>query len=156
MARYFQTVLQTYVTNTGVLAEAIGEHDSTAESHTIVGVREVGDKDYNDFEIADGPVDNLYLLYGIYGTGDSFGRDEGRFEGVMLHRCEKTAEENARRLQEHYGAYRELDCRGLPGVEAYGVDLVSDDGQVFRYSPPWIGYFECLDFVEVERVGVVK
>jgi hypothetical protein len=79
-----------------------------------------------------------YLVYAIYDTGDSFGRDEGRIEYIGLYSDLEVAHENERRCRE---------C-----VEGYSVTLVTDSGKEYKVSTPWVGYFEHLQYVDTETL----
>lgn len=121
--------------------------DSTASDVEVQGLFEVGADDYRDLVIADGPIDELYLLWCVYSTGDSFSRHSGKAEWVMLHRDSVVAGENARAIRAHYEEHRS----GFSD-DAYSVKLKTDEGEEFKVHVPWNGYFESLTDVIVERV----
>lgn len=150
--RYFKIDKTTYRANTGGYdPEDEWSRDSTVESHNIHGLIEVGKNAYYDVCIA-GEGDTFYLLYGIYGTGDSFGVDEGRFEEVSLHRDIDIARENKKRLEIHE---RSQDINSSLEI-GWTVTLLNDDGSEFTYSPPWLGYFEVLTNIDIEKVSITK
>lgn len=152
MARYFEVIDQVYGS---VTREADPDdswsRDSTSEEHCIVGLKEVPEGKYYDVGVTDGPVDELYLLYGIYSTGDSFGTDSGRIEFVSLHRDKAVAEENARRIEKNADDFRR---ESRHTTSSYSVELLTDEGETFKFCVPWNGHFESLDWITVERVDV--
>jgi hypothetical protein len=95
-----------------------------------------------NFEPEKGKI--YHLLYAVYSTGDSFGHDDSAcFEAIGVYQDRKIAEENEKRLRE-----------GKPTVtEKWGTRVVllmegMDKGH--EYHPPWNGYFESLNRLEVE------
>lgn len=100
-----------------------------------------------EFEIEPGV--QYYLLYAVYETGDSFGRDGGNTEWIGLYRDYDLAEEQARKIEAHANGY---DRRGSGGVDAYSVKIVSDGGKEYQLHTPWNGYFERLEDLRVESV----
>lgn len=150
--RYFKIEKDTFCQNLGGWdADDEWSRDSYYESHTVRGIKEVKEKDYFDLPLEDGEGP-IYLLYAIYDTGDSFGRDEGRFEAVMLHHDRSIAEENRRRILEQNRQYEQ--SRGH-NMEDYSVTLLTDSGKEFQISTPWNGYFEDLSTVEIEEVEIL-
>lgn len=82
----------------------------------------------------------LYLLYANYDTGDSFGRQRNRFEAVDIFQDRARAE---------------AAQRALTDSEEGNASYVRDDGTTIQYSCPWHGYFECLNYLEVEEVRIL-
>lgn len=82
----------------------------------------------------------LYLLYANYDTGDSFGRQRNRFEAVDIFQDRSRAEAAQRALTD-----------SPEGNASY----VRDNGTTIQYSCPWHGYFECLNYLEVEEVAIL-
>lgn len=134
------------------------DRDNTAEYHHITGVEIVDKKDRWDlcvpFEVD--PDRSYYLLYAIYDTGDSFGRDEGRIELIDLYQDREVAMANAARIDAHARKYdstrwgsarEEMD-------EPYTVKLMNDAGEECQVHTPWNGYFERLSYTEVLCVRV--
>lgn len=79
--------------------------------------------------------DVCYLVWAQYSTGDTFGRDGGKYELLEVWPTREKAEERKK-------FYEELtDERSL------------DVGQAIGYVP-WLGYFESLDYVEVKALVV--
>jgi len=94
-----------------------------------------------NFEPEKGKI--YHLLYVVYSTGDSFGHDDGAcFEAIGVYQDRKVAEENEKRLRE-----------GKPTVKGQWGDrvvlLMEGMAKGHEYYPPWNGYFESLDTLEV-------
>lgn len=86
------------------------------------------------------PGETVFALVAVYSTGDSFGRHEGaRLEFVDVFRNEEAAE----------AARKILDTEQDRMLE-YRNDL----GQVISFHPPWSGYFESLDHIQVHELVV--
>lgn len=82
----------------------------------------------------------LYLLYANYDTGDSFGRQCNKFEAVDIFQDRARAE---------------AAQRALTNSQEGNASYVRDDGTTIQYSCPWHGYFECLNYLEVEDVAIL-
>lgn len=150
--RYFTIEKKTYCHNLGGWdADDEWSRDSYAEDHYILGIKEAKKGAYFDLPLEDGEGP-IYLLYAIYDTGDSFGRDEGKFEAVMLHRNLEVAQRNKKLIEEHYRKYKE-DYSFSDG--AFSLKLFTDSGKEFEISVPWTGYFEVLTNVEIEGVEIL-
>jgi hypothetical protein len=113
-----------------------------------------------------------------YDTGDTF-RTETDCEHIIELNCSlETAEENLKRIKEHYLAYEELNGynsrlknqkeisnfkKSLSSERwhtgkywEYGLNLIDDSGDEFEKSTSaWIGYFERLNYGEVVPVEKV-
>ena len=84
-------------------------------------------------------------MWAVYGTGDSFGSDDrARIEFVSAHRNEYIARHNAKTLSD-------IDADANCGDK---VDLQLDNGDTLPFLPPWLGYFENLNYVEVRAFTV--
>jgi len=148
--RYFKVLYDTYRHSVGGSdPDDEWSRDSTKGNVTVKGIKEVDEKEYSDLVLSDGPLDNVYLLWCEYTTGDSFGRDGGQFEGVMLHRTLEAARENARRIRAHNQGEGKKCTKG-----AFSVTLLTDEGEEFMCHTPWNGYFERLDGINVEKVSL--
>lgn len=82
----------------------------------------------------------LFILYANYDTGDSFGRQCNKFEAVDIFQDRARAEAAQRALTD-----------SPEGNASY----VRDNGTTIQYSCPWHGYFECLNYLEVEEVRIL-
>ena len=96
---------------------------------------------YYDLTVAGNPEagEIFYLLIVIYSTGDSFSHHSGHVEYVGLYRDENTAWENLRRINDNANPLMLLD-ETEDGIEEYQI------------HPPWIGYFESIENVDVCQV----
>lgn len=82
----------------------------------------------------------LYLLYANFDTGDSFGRQRNKFEAVDIFQDRARAE---------------AAQRALTNSEEGNASYVRDDGSTIQYSCPWHGYFESLNYLELEEVAIL-
>lgn len=82
----------------------------------------------------------LFMLWANYDTGDSFGRYRNKFEAVDIFQDRARAEAAQQALND-----------GKEGNSSY----VRDDGTTIQYSCPWHGYFESLNYLEVEEVAIL-
>lgn len=123
-----------------------GDEWDRGDSDTHWEVKGLHVANHGDLHI-EGPVavgDTFYVVYAIYSTGDSFGRDSrARIEFFTAHRDAETARLNERILD---GA-----------TEKNGSDIVlfTDGGDSFTTYIPWFGYFESLDGVYCEQLDVL-
>lgn len=120
------------------------DRDDTDTSHSVQSIEVVSERAYLDltvdFEVEAGG--QYYLLYGVYSTGDSFGRDvDAGIDYVDLFQSKEVADENLKRL--------EANSREVTST----VKLVTEQGLEYNYSVPWKGYFERLSYVEVLQVS---
>lgn len=122
------------------------DRDDTRTDHAVLGL-EIGE-DHHRLSIPDArPGEILHLVYAVYSTGDSFGRDEDHcFEPILVHRDVDLANQNARALA------------AISQEDGYGtqVQLTMDDGTALPYTLPWLGYFESLSFIEVASFELGK
>jgi hypothetical protein len=115
------------------------DRDDTHTDHSVTGL-EIGE-DHHRLSIPDAePGEILHLVYAVYSTADSFGRDDDQcFEPILVHRDLDLANRNA-------SALAAVDRDAGYGAR---VELIMDDGTPLPYTLPWLGYFESLSFVEV-------
>lgn len=97
----------------------------TDGSATILSATLVDKDSYNTLVAPDGVQkgDTIYLVWALYGTGDSFGSYGGKYE--LLEVCSSREEAEDRRT--HF-------------------ENVTD------YSVPWNGYFEWLESLNIEEL----
>lgn len=86
------------------------------------------------------PLKPLFVLWANYDTGDSFGQYCNKFEAVDIFQDRARAE-----------AAQEA----LTGSKKYSASYVRDDGTTIQYACPWHGYFENLNYLEVEEVAIL-
>ena len=98
-----------------------------------------GPRDTIDYEGEVNLGDEMYLLYAVYSTGDSFGHDaDGMIDFISVHKDPAVAQYNHDQLN------------GASGT----VKLKSDDGTEWNYYVPWNGYFESLSYINVDSFNV--
>lgn len=83
----------------------------------------------------------LFMLWANFDTGNSFGRQRNKFEAVDIFQNRARAEAAQRTLTDT--------------EEGQSASYVRDDGTTIQYSCPWHGYFECLNYLEVEEVAIL-
>lgn len=111
---------------------------------TINNFKIVNDTDYNDGIIIFEPEYNrsYFLLYVVYGTGDSFGSNSGQIWFVDLYENMEIAQANLRIIKNH--------------GEDFSITLLSEyeGDKVTKYqtSAPWVGYFEWLQDVCIAEI----
>lgn len=80
--------------------------------------------------------DAVYIVWAEYGTGDSFGHDGGNVEFIAGFIDENNANECADMLRR---------------VEDYSYTLTLEDGSTHDMHCPWVGYFESLERINVNK-----
>jgi len=132
------------------------DRDDTHTDHEILGLELVEDErrfyDINTSFQVD-PDKSYLLLYAIYSTGDSFGRDEqGEFEAIDLFETHQKdiVNTNIKRIEDPY----KMDRNSFN--EKYRLSLIHHTGIEYTMYTPWEGYFESLDEVDKQLVRVVK
>jgi hypothetical protein len=84
--------------------------------------------------------DEFYVVYAVYSTGDSFGHDEGAsLEFISYHKNPDLAFENKKAMESHSDGQ---------------IQIKLDNGETVQRYCPWDGYFECLDYVQVDKFMV--
>lgn len=112
---------------------------STSTSWSVHGLT-LHDKDTYDavinyLEAKEG--DEVYALYAVYSTGDSFGHDaSGQLEFINVFATYKDAE------------------RARDSLATSNVYLLSNGQEISLGYKPWDGYFESLDYMEIDRFVV--
>lgn len=128
------------------------DRDDTSSSHNIEGFHAALETDntYFDLTVPFEPEfgKTYYLLYAVYSTGDSFGHDAGHgIEYIGFYRDEEldVAKENQRRIETH--------ARNARSPQSYSITLKTPSGgRTFDQTTPWVGYFESLDYTEIESI----
>lgn len=146
----------------------------THTSHYVRGIRLAKQEGYVDYDVV---VDfepqhgvPYHLVYAQYSTGDSFGHDRGRgFEIVGLYRSRDVADKIVADIKQYdrkertlrYG-YDPLTHKSLSGKEIGKLQkeledmfIIGDDGKREKLYTPWIGYFDSLDYVEVQDFTLI-
>ena len=112
--------------------------------HSIQGFKIANKSEYRDLVASFMPKKNkpYYLVYAIYDTGNSFGRDCGKIEFFDLFDNIQVAEANVKILN------------GIRDKSKHGIQITIYDNEFKPYKTqvPWLSYFECLQGVYVETV----
>lgn len=119
---------------------------STHTEHNITGFKVRPESQYGDVLVPYEPERGVdyYLLYVVYTTGDSFGRDSGHgIEYIGLYTKDELhiARENEQRIEAHNYGDREVK-----------LQLLMPNTIDFYMYVPWQGFFESLDYVSIETV----
>jgi len=129
------------------------DRDSTSTSHSIQGFYAAPEEStrYSDLWVPYEPEFSVdyYLLYAVYSTGDSFGHDDGQgieYIGLYTENELDVARENQKKIEEH--------ARNKDGD--FHVELKTPGGMMFQQHTPWVGYFESLDYTDIESVRRLK
>lgn len=87
------------------------------------------------------PGDTVYVVTAVYSTGDTFGHDAGHcMEFISYHKNSEIAYRNKKNIE-----------AGLNKDKAYNYTIELDNGNTVSRYCPWDGYFESLDYVEVNE-----
>jgi len=168
-------MFRNFVVDSYTSGEAYGEW--WQEHQTDIGdtyTREKSDGRIESLKVNFKPTENIYLVYGIYNTGDSFGYSNGEAEILEIF---ETADE-ANEFSNKVNSFNELvtsDMYGLKPKEktekinkikdVLGNSLQESDSSWRKYdfihkgqvlSFPWGGYFENLSFVDVKELEIAK
>lgn len=83
--------------------------------------------------------EKIYLLYAVYSTGDSFGHDEDAcIELISVHKNLDVARFNYETIKNNTDKRYDVQ-----------LELSQDNGQTWKMSPPWNGYFESLSYLKI-------
>lgn len=82
----------------------------------------------------------VYVVYMIYGTGDSFGHADGKIDIIHCTGNEDKAHELAQYISKH--------------SEQYTIEFTDDFGREISLYNPGAGYFERIDYVEVTSFDI--
>ena len=95
-----------------------------------------------DFDVSVG--DTVYLLYSINSEGDSFSRHDGEhFEDILVFKT----------LEKAQAAKKVLEGFDKSGNDQM-INLTTESGEIYKFYPPWWGYFERLDTLDIETMTV--
>ena len=129
--------------------------DSYDTAHDIAGFKCAAESEnkYYDLTVPYYPEDDTayYVLYAVWTTGDSFGTDPGRgieFIGFYKEDQLDVANENMRKIESD-----DFNSKS----ESFSIKLKTPDGtQTYDQSCGWKGYFESLDYVQIDSVHKMK
>lgn len=130
---------------------------------------------YEEFAIDFRPGHKVFLVWGVYSEGDSFGHEEGCASLIELFKTIDEAEAFAARVEGHNKLERDNFWNMTPkqkaeakegikkSLEGYYVETpdryrkgILTDGKGKEYHFPWGGYFENLTEVKVEILDYVE
>jgi len=124
---------------------------SNHKSYDIEGL-EISDTSWSDLETSFDVLPNkdYYLLYAVYGTGDSFGRSSGKLEYIYLYEDENIAKQAAKLIDADYTKY----CKEK-GDSFASVTIPVEDNKTLKLSCCWKGYFERLEELCVKPIRLI-
>lgn len=127
------------------------DRDDTYTSWTLEDVAVVPESGYFDvissFEV--NPGDTLLVVYAVYSTGDSFGRDDcGAMEVIDVFKSADKAAECVKAIENSASRYDSKNVSDASWVREDGSDTKLD-------YVPWNGYFESLEHVRCELAKVI-
>lgn len=98
------------------------------------------------------PGERAFIVWAEWSSGDSFGHGDRNYTEVLgLFVRYEDAEVLQKALEEHA---RKYDRRGYE-KDATSYYVKTPDGQIFQSCwAPWLGYFESLDSIHIDRVEV--
>lgn len=143
------------------------DRDDTSSDWDVLGIRQVSEEEGNAELYAKFPIGinkTYWLVYAVYSTGDSFGRDEnGSLEEIEIYEDETMAWDCAREIRKHadmYSAFERTYSRPKmkkpKDFDSYTVKVIGGDGKEIEVHTPWNGYFESLSYVEVRPVTIIN
>lgn len=140
------------------------DRDDTSSDWAVNGIELVPEEHGSADLYAKFPVKinkTYWLVYAIYSTGDSFGRDEnGSLEEIEIYEDETMAWDCAREIRKHADMYSAIErsyrlkMKKPKDFDSYTVKVIGGDGKEMEVHTPWNGYFESLSYVEVIPVTV--
>lgn len=143
------------------------DRDDTSSDWDVLGIQLVpDDENYGDL-YAKFPIKintTYWLVYVVYSTGDSFGRDEnGALEEIEIYEDETMAWDCAGEIKKHADMYSTFErTYGKPKVKrpkdfnSYTLKVIGGNGKEMEVYAPWNGYFESLSYVEVRPVTIIN
>jgi len=123
--------------------------DDTITSNSIEGFEIIDPKDsWKSVDISVpfdiDPYKYYYLVSVIYSTGDSFNHNKGEIEYIEMYEDEDKAIATKKIIENSYKSKDKED--------RYGVDILNNSGTSYRISACWVGYFESLEEVRIDRI----
>ncbi len=137
---YLELIYSSYSEDTSeVDPEDSWDRPNTATTYDVRGLKLVDQDGYKRLPVDDDVSvgDDLWVVYAVYSTGDTFGHDEGGgFEWLSYHRTEEAAQK-------------------AKSDDEQGSDFITlDNGKQQKFYRSWDGYFESLDSLEIKRLTV--
>jgi hypothetical protein len=152
MATGLKVEMETYHINCGGYdADDPWSRDSSDQDNTFIGVSPIVNPGTLVSGIKNGYLpdpdvvigadvkvgDTVYVVWYEYTTGDSFGSDSGKFEFVAAYTTEELAEKCKQKILDHDGGF--------------SMTITLEDGEEFSMHCPWVGYFERLEGVHINK-----
>jgi len=142
------------------------DRDDTSSDWDVLGIQLVPEEGVGDLYV-NFPIEinkTYWLVYAVYNTGDSFGRDEnGALEEIEIYKDETMALDCAREIRKHadmYSVYERTYYRPKmkrpKDFDSYILVVIGNDGKELEVHAPWNGYFESLSYVEVRPVTIIN
>ena len=123
-----------------------GSYGSWSESYSssVTGAYRLGEKEKAPYDsetfIVPDDATEVFVVYMLYGTGDSFGRADGKLDILHCTSSEEAADKLAKTITEK--------------PDEYAIKFTDDFGREISLYNPGAGYFESIDYVGVERYSV--
>lgn len=151
-----KTSKQTYIKinhtqHTDITREATQDEwdaDDLMHSHSFDGYS-IGDKDWWDFIINDyDPNKTYYMVYVLYGTGDTFHHEDNCICMVELFDNAEDANALCHAIEKNDAKNDRVTCD-----YSYNIKVKLPSGRKYETSASsWTGYFECFESANVEAV----
>lgn len=113
-------------------------------SSSVTGAYRIGDDEKTSYDsetfIVPDDATEVFVVYMIYGTGNSFGHADGKIDILHCTSNEEAADKLAKLVTEH--------------PDEYTIKFTDDFGREISLHNTGAGYFERIDYVGVERYTV--
>lgn len=113
-------------------------------SSSITNVRRISDDEdrpyRSDVFVVPEGTEQVYVVYMIYSTGDSFGRSEGNIDIIHCTANENSAHALAEKITKN--------------PDEYTIEFVDDFDRPIKISNRGAGYFERIDYVAVDCYSI--
>ena len=132
------------------------DRDDTRQSHDIQGIQIVPKKAYYDLTVSFDvvPDKSYYLIYVLYGTGDSFGHDENRIAFIELFQDKAKAKALKKLIEDNHAEVHDKD--GLSFTDSYTMKYLNEQGTEIVLQKNWEGYFESFNGCKVQEVELIE
>lgn len=123
-----------------------GSYGSWSESYSssVTGAHRIGDDEQvpydSDTFIVPDDATEVFVVYMIYDTGDSFGRADGKIDIIHCTASEEAADKLAKYITEN--------------PNEYSIKFTDDFGREISLYNNGAGYFESISYVGVEGYTV--
>lgn len=114
-------------------------YESSIEAVHVISEDDRASRSSDIFAVPD-DANEVYVVYMIYDTGDSFGRSDGHIDVIHCTANEESAHELAKKITEN--------------SEEFTIKYVDDFGREISIRNNAAGYFEHIQYVEVKRFSI--